>query len=303
MRSNLMLLLTAFIWGSAFVAQSAGMDYIGPFTFNGVRSIIGGLVLIPVIFLLQKISKPTEENFIEKSVEEKNAERKVLITGGVICGLVLFVASSLQQIGIQFTTAGKAGFITALYIVIVPILGIFLKKKLRPIVWLCVLMGAFGLYLLCMTDKSFTLAKGDFLVLLCAFAFSVHILVIDYFSPKTDGVKLSCIQFLVAGVLGLICMCIFELDQFSISSLLQCWLPLLYAGVLSCGVGYTLQVIAQRDAEPTIASLLMSLESVFAVICGVIILHEFMTGREILGCVVMFAAIIIAQIPPKKERL
>lgn len=165
--------------------------------------------------------------------------------------------------------------------------------------WLCVIMGAVGLYLLCMTDASFKLQFGDMLVLLCAFAFAVHIMVIDYFSPKVDGVKLSCIQFLFAGLLGIICMFIFENPD--INAILACWLPILYAGVLSCGIGYTLQIIAQKHAEPTVASLLMSLESVFAVISGAVLLHETMSGRELLGCAVIFAAVIIAQLPEKNK--
>lgn len=301
LRGNLLLLLTALIWGSSFVAQRAGMEYIGPFTFNGIRSLIGGIVLIPVILLLAKINgKGTDKKALPLSGEEKRAERKTLLIGGISCGVVLFIASSLQQIGVVYTTAGKAGFITALYIVLVPILGVFIGRKIRPIIWLCVALSVAGLYLLCMTG-SFSLSKGDLLVLLCALAFAVHILVIDYFSPKTDGVKLSCIQFFVCGIISLVPMFIVETPVWS--EILSCWIPILYAGALSCGVGYTLQIVAQRDTDPTVASLLLSLESVFAVISGVIILHEHIAGRELIGCIVMFAAIIIAQLPSKEERL
>lgn len=296
MRSNIMLLITAAIWGSAFVAQKSGMDYIGPFTYGGIRMFIGGLVLIPVILLMSK-GKVNAENI---SKDEKTKQNRLLIIGGVCCGIVLFAASSLQQFGVSYTTAGKAGFITTLYVVLVPIFSLVIGKRVRPIMWLCVLMGAAGLYLLCMTDSSFKLQLGDMLVLLCAFGFTVHIMVVDYFAPRLDGVKLSCIQFLVSGALGMICMFIFEEPE--PAAILDCWLPILYAGVLSSGVGYTLQVVAQKDAEPTIASLLMSLESVFAVIAGAIILHESMSGRELLGCVVIFAAVIIAQLPSKEER-
>lgn len=291
-----MLLITAAIWGSAFVAQKSGMDYIGPFTYGGIRMFIGGLVLIPVILLMSK-GKVNAENI---SKDEKTKQNRLLIIGGVCCGIVLFAASSLQQFGVSYTTAGKAGFITTLYVVLVPIFSLVIGKRVRPIMWLCVLMGAAGLYLLCMTDSSFKLQLGDMLVLLCAFGFTVHIMVVDYFAPRLDGVKLSCIQFLVSGALGMICMFIFEEPE--PAAILDCWLPILYAGVLSSGVGYTLQVVAQKDAEPTIASLLMSLESVFAVIAGAIILHESMSGRELLGCVVIFAAVIIAQLPSKEER-
>lgn len=300
MQGNLMLLLTALIWGSSFVAQRAGMKFLEPFTFNGIRSLIGGLVLIPVIFLLARINGSNGGDQPEVSDEEKKSQKKNLILGGISCGLILFIASSLQQIGISYTTAGKAGFITALYIVLVPVLGIFLGKKVRPVIWLCVALAVAGLYLLCIKED-FSLGRGDFLVILCALAFSVHILVIDHFSPKTDGVKMSCIQFLVCGLISLVPMAIFETPVWS--RILDCWLPILYAGVLSCGVGYTLQIVAQKNTEPAIASMLLSLESVFAVISGVIILHEHIAPKELIGCIIMFAAIVIAQLPSKEERL
>ncbi|MBR5229313.1 MAG: DMT family transporter [Firmicutes bacterium] len=296
MQSNIMLLITAAIWGSAFVAQKSGMDYIGPLTYGGIRTFIGGLALIPVIALLNKSKKETAV-----TAEAKAAEKKLLLIGGICCGIALFVASTLQQYGVMYTTAGKAGFITTLYVVMVPIVSIVIGKKIRPLMWICVGMGAVGLYLLCMTDASFSLSKGDTLVLLCALGFTAHILIIDYFAPKVDGVKLSCIQFLIAGLLGMIGMFIFEEPK--MDAILQCWLPILYAGVLSSGVGYTLQIVAQKHAEPTVASLLMSLESVFAVIAGAIILHETMSGRELFGCAVIFAAVILAQLPSKEERL
>ena len=198
-----------------------------------------------------------------------------------------------------YTTAGKAGFITALYIVLVPILGVFIRKKVKPIVWLCVILAVAGLYLLCMTD-GLSLGRGDLLVLLCAFAFSIHILVIDYFAPRTDGVALSCIQFFVCGILSLFPMFLAETPVWF--AILDCWIPILYAGVLSCGVAYTLQILAQKHTDPTVASLLLSLESVFAAIAGAIILHEQLAPRELAGCVLMFAAIIIAQLPSKTER-
>ncbi|MBQ8563811.1 MAG: DMT family transporter, partial [Firmicutes bacterium] len=206
-----------------------------------------------------------------------------------------------QQFGVSYTTAGKAGFITTLYVVIVPIFSIFLRKKVKPIMWFCVMLGALGMYLLCMKDATFSLQYGDFLVLLCAVAFAVHILVIDYFSPKVDSVRLSCIQFLVAGTLGIICMFLFETPV--IENILACWFPILYAGVLSSGVAYTLQVVAQADADPTAASLILSLESVFAALSGIVLLGESLTVKELLGCVIIFVAIIIAQLPSKEERL
>ena len=299
MQSNILLLFTALIWGSSFVAQKSGMDYIEPFTFNGIRMVIGGLVLIPFILLMDR--KKARDGAAEPmSDEEKAKPRKKIIAGGICCGLAIFVASSLQQFGVSYTTAGKAGFITTLYVVIVPIISVLLRKRVRPIMWLCVVLGAVGLYLLCMTDDSFKLAFGDMLVLLCAVAFAVHIMVVDHFAAKLDGTKLSCIQFLTSGILGLIGMAIFESPD--INAILDCWLPILYAGVLSCGLGYTFQVIAQKYAEPTVASLLMSLESVFAVISGAILLHETMSMRELTGCAVIFAAVIISQLPEKKKK-
>lgn len=299
MQSNILLLFTALIWGSSFVAQKSGMDYIEPFTFNGIRMVIGGLVLIPFILLMDR--KKARDGAAEPmSDEEKAKARKKIIAGGICCGLAIFVASSLQQFGVSYTTAGKAGFITTLYVVIVPIISVLLRKRVRPIMWLCVVLGAVGLYLLCMTDDSFKLAFGDMLVLLCAVAFAVHIMVVDHFAAKLDGTKLSCIQFLTSGILGLVGMAIFESPD--INAILDCWLPILYAGVLSCGLGYTFQVIAQKYAEPTVASLLMSLESVFAVISGAILLHETMSMRELMGCAVIFAAVIISQLPEKKKK-
>ena len=313
MRGNLMLMLTAFIWGSSFVAQKSGMDLIGPLAFNGIRTLIGGIVLIPAIMFLKnwKVKKALQagETAAEVSEEDRKKENRLLIIGGICCGIALLVASNLQQIGIFYTTAGKAGFITALYVVLVPICGLFIGKKVRPVIWLCVLASAVGLYLLCMpAEGGFGhINKGDLLIMLCALCFTGHILVIDYFSPKVDGVKLSCIQFFVAGILSIILM--FPLDPVlgfdlpSFSTLIDSWLPVLYAGVLSCGVAYTLQIVAQADTDPTIASMILCLESVFAVIAGMIILGESMSLREIAGCLIMFAAIVVSQLPAKEERV
>ena len=289
LRNSLLLLLTATIWGVAFVAQIVGMDYVQPFTFNGIRSIIGGLVLIPCIFLLNRLKSPSEP--IQKS------SSRPLLAGGILCGLCLFAASSFQQFGIKYTTVGKAGFITACYIVIVPILGLFLKKKCSPLIWVSVLLALVGLYFLCMSG-SISLGLGDLLVLIGAFLFSIHILVIDHYSPLADGVQLSCIQFFVCGVLSLICMFLFETPD--LSMILMAWLPILYAGVLSCGVAYTLQVVGQKNMNPTVASLILSMESCISVLAGWLILGQALSSRELLGCVLMFAAIILAQIPVRK---
>lgn len=288
----IMLFLTAFIWGTSFVAQSVGMDYLGPFTFNGVRSLIGGVALLPCIVIIQKLNRNVP------ATEREKFHKKDLIIGGVCCGILLFAASSLQQVGIQYTTAGKAGFITAFYIVIVPVLGIFLKKKTGWKVWIAVLIALVGLYFLCITEK-FTVGKGDILIFICAMIFSLHILVIDHFSPKVEGVKMACIQFLVCGIISLVPM--FALETPKIGAMIDGWFPLLYAGVLSCGVAYTLQIIGQKNVNPAIACLILSLESCFSVLAGWIILGEQLSVRESVGCVVMFAAIVLAQLPDKRK--
>lgn len=314
--NNLLLALTALIWGSAFVAQSVGMDYLGPFTFNSIRSAMGGLVLLPVLFILKgrgRKSRQPESAAGEPSAyvssmggpsagdssmgESSVGDRKTLVTGGILCGIALAVASSLQQIGIVYTSAGKAGFITALYILIVPIIRLFLGRRAGRKVWIGVALAMAGMYFLCITD-GFSISKGDFLVFLCAVIFSVHILVIDHFAPKVDGVALSCIQFLVCGILCAVPMLALERPQ--VDEILAAWMPLAYAGVLSCGVAYTLQVIAQKNTDPTVASLLLSLESVFSVLTGWVILGERLSGRELFGCALVFAAVLLAQLPGKK---
>ena len=295
----MLLLLTATIWGVAFVAQSVGMDYVGPFTFNTVRSLLGGIVLIPCIVLLKRINVGSKDTAgaAEHASGDPAGQRKVLLTGGVACGVLLCIASNLQQFGIMYTSVGKSGFITAMYIVLVPVLGIFLKKKAGIKIWCSVAIAVGGLYLLCMTDSGFSIQKGDLLLLLGAVIFSFHILTIDYFSPKVDGVKMSCIQFFTCGILSMVCMFLFEQPQ--IGAILQAWIPIVYAGVLSCGVAYTLQIVGQKGMNPTVASLILSMESVISVIAGWLILHQKLSGRELLGCVLMFAAIILVQLPER----
>ena len=293
-RNAVLLAVAALIWGIAFVAQSVAMDYIGPFTYNGIRSLIGGIVLIPVI-LISDANKKKRGEYVKLGKKEK----KNLIVGGVLCGVCICVASNLQQAGIVGTDAGKAGFITALYIVIVPILGIFFKRKVSPVIWACVAVATAGMYFLCVSDKM-SLSSSDLLVLMCAVAFSVHILVIDHYSPLADGVKLSCIQFFVCGIITSILMFIFEKPD--INAILSAYIPILYAGVLSCGVAYTLQIVGQKGLNPTVASLILSVESVFSVFAGWIILGQTLTGREIFGCALMFAAIIFAQLPIGKKK-
>jgi len=297
MRGNLMLLLTALIWGTAFVAQSAGMDHVQPFTYNDVRTLIGGLVLIPVILLFDRL-KPTDSR---PSVAEQKEINKNSLIGGICCGTVLCVASCFQQFGVSMTTAGKAGFITALYIVIVPLMGVFIKKKIPKIIWLCVAIAVAGFYLLCVKE-GFSVGTGDLLVLCCAFFFSIHIMVIDHFTAgKVDGVRMSCVQFLVAGIMAIVLMFLFE--EPTLASIWDARVSILYAGVMSCGVAYTLQILGQKDTDPTTATLLMSLESVFAALSGWVLLHESLSVKEIFGCAMVFVAVILAQIPlPVKSK-
>ncbi len=306
MRGNALLLLAAFIWGLSFVAQSEGMKYIGPFAFIGIRSMLAGVSLalfLGIRQVLLRLGKSREKaalNEEELTAEQKTERKKILLTGGVSCGFILFAATMLQQIGILHTNEpGKAGFITALYLILVPLAGIFFRKKIGLKVWIAVILGVCGMYFLCITE-GFRMATGDLYLLGCAFVFTVHILVIDYFSPKIDGVAMSCIQFLVCGVLGMTGM--FLTEAVDLSHVLEAWLPLVFSGVFSGGVAYTLQIVAQKDTEPAIASLLMSLESVFAVFGEWLILGQFLTAREFGGCALMFVGILLTQLPEKKQR-
>lgn len=295
LRNSFLLLLTATIWGTAFVAQSVGMDYVGPFTFNMLRCLIGGIVLIPYIFLSNKVSGSEKKRIEER---ETKSEKKTLITGGICCGILLALAMNFQQVGIQYTTVGRAGFITACYIIIVPLIGMtFFGKKCRSTICAAVVLALIGLYLLCITEE-FDIGQGDFLVLICSFLFSLHILVIDHFSPLVDGVKMSCVQFFVAGIVSGIPA--FLTENVVWGNILAAWQPVLFAGVLSCGIAYTLQIVGQKNMNPTVASLILSLESCIAVLAGWIILGENLTLKEMLGCIFMFAAIVLAQLPERK---
>lgn len=306
-----MLFLAAIIWGFAFVAQSAGMDYVGPFTFNAVRCLIGALVLVPVALLWKPEKSAEDKGAQEKSFVTKESEKnrngwfrrnKTLLLGGISCGVFLGVATNLQQIGILSTSVGKAGFLTALYIVLVPVAGLFFKKKCGIAVWIGVICSLAGLYLLCMTEGNFQLATGDLFLLGCAVVFTGHILVIDYFAPKVNGVWMSCIQFLVAGIISAIPMAFTETP--TAEAIGAAKLPILYAGVMSCGVAYTLQILGQKNYNPTVAVLILSLESCFSVLGGFLILKETLSARELSGCGLMFVAIILAQLPnaEKKEK-
>jgi drug/metabolite transporter (DMT)-like permease len=307
-RSSLLLLLCATIWGVAFVAQSVGMDYVGGFTFNGVRSLIGSAVLLPVIALNRKFHLSADSNG-----KGNTSSRKLLPRAGLVCGVIMFLASNFQQQGIRYTTVGKAGFITACYIVLVPILQLVIhalrarfapagssveKNKGNPLLVLAVALALWGLYLLCMNEQ-LTIGTGDALVAICALLFSFHILAVDHYSPLVDGICLSCIQFLVCGVLSCICALIFEAPK--LSAICAAWQPILYAGALSCGVAYTLQILGQKDLDPTVASLIMSLESCISVLAGWLLLGQHLSGKELFGCVLMFGAIILAQLPDKKQ--
>ncbi len=304
--SNLLLLLTALIWGAAFVAQSVGMKYVGPWTFVFSRFLIAGILLIPVV----KFSKPIYESSnpsdcdvtagnLTDSIGNMSRKKKLqkvreAVIAGISCGFFLGTASILQQIGIQYTTVGKAGFITALYVIIVPMIGLLLGKKIPGRVWAGAVLAISGFYLLCMKG-SFRIEMGDALILGCAILFSFQIMCVDYFSSRCNPVMISCVQFFMASFVGLIGMLIFE--NINLQNILDAAAPILYAGVMSSAVGYTLQIVAQKNTDPAIASLIMSLESVFSALAGWLILHQHLSSRELYGCTLVFAAVIIAQLP------
>ena len=292
MKSNLMLLVCAMIWGSAFVAQSSGMEHIGPWTFNAMRSLIGGMTLVALMPFLDKVRHVTVQ-------EKKAMDQKTLLTGGIACGIVLCAASIFQQTGIQYTTVGKAGFLTALYTIAVPVLGMCIGRKTRPLVWICVGISVVGFYFLSMAE-SLSLSYGDGLVLVGSLLFAVHILIIDHFSPKTDGVRLSCIQFFTAGIISLVPMFLFETP--SVTAIISAAVPILYAGVLSSGAGYTLQIVGQKGDDPSVASLIISLESVFSAIFGFLLLHQVLSLKELAGCALIFGAIILSQLPENRKQ-
>ena len=287
---TLALLVCAAIWGSAFVAQSVGAEYVGAFTFLAVRNWIAVVFLIPVIFVRDTILKKRGRPSVRPA---NRTQRRFLLMGGAACGFFLCAASAFQQVGIRYTTTAKAGFITALYVVIVPILSVFFGKSVKSRIWMCVALAVLGLYLLCMRGE-LSLSFGDGVVLVCAFLFACQIMTVDYFAPQVDTVRLSQTQFLVTALLSTVCMLLFE--DLSTDSLIKALPSIAYAGVMSSGVAYTLQIIGQQNLNPAIASITMSLESVFAALAGWIVLGQSMTVRELAGCVLMFAAIILAQL-------
>lgn len=312
LRNTFFLFLTAMIWGAAFVAQSVSMDYIGPFTFICLRSVIGGLFLIPVIIVLDGIRKKSQnesadvvnsENILHIETEEKQRlswKNKQLIEGGIVCGIFLFFANCFQQTGIQYTTVGKAGFITTFYIIIVPLIGLFFKKYCGILTWIGVIIALAGLYFLCITQK-LTIQRGDALILCCSVLYAGQILAIDHYNPFVDGVKMSCIQFLTGGILGAVFMFLFENP--SIAMILSAAGPILYTGIMSTGVGYTLQIVGQKGLNPTVAALILSLESVFSALSGYLFLHQVLTTRELIGCALMFIAIVLAQLPDIRRKV
>ena len=296
---NFILLLTAFIWGTAFVAQRVGMELIEPITFNAARMALAAVAVgfVDFLFGLKEKSEPDKRT----PAQQKERDRNTLL-GGIGCGLFLSIASVFQQMGIVYTTAGKAGFITAMYMLLVPVIGfVYFKKKNTWLVWLSVVIGIAGMYYLCITED-FSLAYGDMLVSLCALFFSGHILCCDYFAPKANPIRMSAIQFATATVTSTVVAAIVE--EPSVEKLISAIVPIVYCGLMSGGLGYTLQIIGQRLTEPTVASLIMSMESVFAVLAGVVLLHEKMTPREITGCLLLFAAIVLVQIrlPGRKRK-
>ena len=290
-RGVAMLLLTAFIWGSSFVAQSIGMERVEAFTFNGIRTLMGVAILVPFILIRDAV---TGRRLTPAEKAKRKADNKKAILPGVCIGLVLCLASNLQQHAFNYTTGGKIAFITAFYMLFVPIIGIFLGKRVRWPIWACVLLGVAGLYFLCIGAEGFSAVnKGDLLALACSVVYAGHILVIEKYSHIEDSIRLSCMQFVVSGAITTALALAFERPD--PAAIRDAMLPLLYSGVLSCGVAYTLQIVGQKYTESTVASLLMCMESVFGVVCSAVVLRQLLTGREILGCALMLAAIVLSQ--------
>ncbi len=302
--SNALLLVVACIWGFAFVAQKVGNEYIGPFTFNGIRFLLGSISLLPLIFAFSFLSKrknqkPNNHEKVELTDIDKHKSSKYVIMAGLICGAILFTGASLQQIGLMYTTAGKAAFVTGMYIVLVPIFGLFLKKRVGLFAAIGAVVAILGLFFLCIGEE-FTISKGDWLQLVGAVFWALHILVIDHFSKRVDALKLSSLQFAVCGILSLIVAVATE--AISMSAILQAATPILYGGLGSVGIAYTLQVVAQKHANPSHAAIIMSTESLFAVIGGALILNEVLLERQILGCILMLAGMLLSQLQSFKAK-
>lgn len=289
LKGILFLILAALIWGFALVAQKTGTENLGPLAFTGIRCTLGSLSMIPLIIVLDK----------RKTLDQKTAEHHpaILLKGGIICGFIVFFFTILQQTGIQYTTVGKSGFITALYIILVPLGGLILKKKIEKKIWIAVIIALAGFYLMCMSEGLTEINKGDIMMLLASFGCAVHIYAIDYYVNKIDPVKFSSLQFLVTGLICLILAWFIEDVQWS--SVLAAAVPILYAGVVSCGLGYTFQILGQKYVEPAKASLLLSSETVFTMLAGMLFFQEVLSLKEYLGCGLIFFAIILSQIQRK----
>ncbi|MCR4717584.1 MAG: DMT family transporter [Lachnospiraceae bacterium] len=299
LKGVLILLTTGFIWGTSFVAQSIGMEKIDAFTYNGIRTVMGGIVLVPVIIIMQMLAK--KKNADNEGKPQGKLLNKTSIKYGLILGILFCIASNFQQFAFYYSTAGKIAFITSLYMFFVPIIGLFIKKKVPLLSWICVICGFIGLYFICINPEQIDgINKGDILTLICAFFYAIHILCVEKFANEVDGTLLSCMQFFVGGGISIILMFIFETPI--MADILAAGKPLLYSGIMSCGVAYTFQIIGQKYTEATIASLLMCTESVFAVIAAAIILNEYLTTREAIGCTIVFIAVIISQLPTKKTQ-
>lgn len=298
LKGVLLLLLTSLIWGSSFVSQSVGSETVEPFTFMAIRTLMGATVLLPFILIRDRV---TAKKMTREQIEERKKTDKKTIAYGAIIGIFLAIATNLQQYAFNYSTAGKIAFITAMYMFFVPIAGLFMKKRIPLVTWLCIVMGFTGLFCLCFKGgDDFTLNTGDVITLICAVFFTCQILLIEKFSQACDGIKLSCAQFYTAGFISLVLMLIFDNPQ--LTGIKHAGIALLYSGIMSCGIAYTLQVVGQKYCEATIASLLMCMESVFAALSAAILIQERLTGREILGCVIMFTAIVVSQLSGLKKK-
>ncbi|MGI6751310.1 MAG: DMT family transporter [Anaerovoracaceae bacterium] len=309
--ANFILLFTAFIWGTSFVAQRVGMDYVGPLTFTAIRFLLATLLLLLIVWFTSRRNSLTDEkNDISKNdtyneqskkdecLQDAESNRRILFVSGFSCGVILFCGSFMEQFGLVFTTASKASFITALYILLVPLIGLFLKHKIGLKTWFGVIIGTVGLFLLCITE-TFTIAKGDFIVLIGAVFWACHVLVIDYFLPRIDALKLATFQFGVCSFIAAIGMFLFETP--SLQAIMDCAFPIAYAGIVCGGIGFTMQIIGQKNTTPTVAALILSMEAIFGAVSGFILLDETMTPRELTGCLLMVVAIILSQLPDKQE--
>lgn len=299
LKGTLFCLGAALFWGIAFVAQDVSAEIVEPFTFSAVRMALGCVTLALIVFIKKLATKRTPKE--TKTLEEKKKYRLQLIIGGIVCGVCLTLATNLQQYGLQYTTAGKSGFITACYIVLVPVIGLFFRRKCPVFVWIAIVLAAVGLYFLCIKGSITDFGKGDLITLACSVAFAMHILVVDKFAKDVDGIEITCIQALVCCLVSTALMLIFEHPNWE--NIVKAYVPILYTGIFSAGLAYCFQTLGQKNLNPTVASIVMSVESVVSVLAAWIILHQTLTGREIIGCVIIFAAIILAQIPKRKREI